>query len=399
MRKLAILLLWIFLTLSEKSIPCTTAVISGKATPDGRSMIWKLRDTDDLENCFRYFNDGEYSYIGLVNSGDMKGENVWGGSNSAGFAIMNSASYNVNENDTTSMKDREGIFMKLALQTCASLQDFEKLLNEYPKPRGLAAHFGVIDARGGAVFYEVNNYTWTKFDANAASEGYVIRTNYSETGTPDSGYGFIRRQTAEKIFAEAKRMNRLNYQTIVQEFTRCFYHPVFGLDYREKYETSTPETVFIASDDLLTRHSSSSSIIVQSIKKGESPDMSTIWAQVGFPGTCIAIPLWVRGEKNLPQLVQYEESIKNSPLNYFASLWKKEAYPIGRSDGYHYLKVPVLVNSQNNGYIQRIEQLEKYIFAWTDEKLTSWRSMLPQASELETFYEQLDETVSGFYGK
>jgi hypothetical protein len=25
--------------------------------------------------------------------------------------------------------------------------------------------------------------------------------------------------------------------------------------------------------------------------------------------------------------------------------------------------------------------------------------MLPQASELETFYEQLDETVSGFYGK
>lgn len=399
MRKLAILLLWIFLTLSEKSIPCTTAVISGKATPDGRSMIWKLRDTDDLENCFRYFNDGEYSYIGLVNSGDMKGENVWGGSNSAGFAIMNSASYNVNENDTTSLKDREGIFMKLALQTCASLQDFEKLLNEYPKPRGLAAHFGVIDARGGAVFYEVNNYTWTKFDSNAASEGYVIRTNYSETGTPDSGYGFIRRQTAEKIFAEAKRMNRLNYQTIVQEFTRCFYHPVFGLDYREKYETSTPETVFIASDDLLTRHSSSSSIIVQSIKKGESPDMSTIWAQVGFPGTCIAIPLWVRGEKNLPQLVQYEESIKNSPLNYFASLWKKEAYPIGRSDGYHYLKVPVLVNSQNNGYIQRIEQLEKYIFAWTDEKLTSWRSMLPQASELETFYEQLDETVSGFYGK
>src|SRR5690606_15324087 len=139
------------------------------------------------------------------------------------------------------------------------------------------------------------------------SEGYVIRTNYSETGTPDSGYGFIRRQTAEKIFAEAKRMNRLNYQTIVQEFTRCFYHSVFGLDYREKYETSTPATVFIASDDLLTRHSSSSSIIVQSIKKGESPDMSTIWAQVGFPGTCIAIPLWVRGGKNLPQLVQYEE--------------------------------------------------------------------------------------------
>ncbi len=399
MKKSVLILLLTLFAIFQKSTSCTTAVISGKATPDGRSMIWKLRDTDDLENSMRYFSDGKYSYIGLVNSKDTEGENVWGGSNSAGFAIMNSASYNVNENDTSSLKDREGIFMKLALQTCASLQDFEKLLNEYPKPRGLAAHFGVIDAGGGAAFYEVNNYTWTKFDANATSEGYVIRTNYSETGTPDSGYGFIRRQTAEKIFAEARKQNRLRYQTIIQEFTRCFYHPVFGLDYRKKYESGNFDTEFVASDDFLTRHSSASSILVQGVKKGELSDMNTIWAQVGFPETCIAIPLWVRGGKNLPQLVQYKESIKNSPLNHFASLWKKEAYPIGRSDGYHYLKVSVLVNSQNNGYIQRIEQLEKYIFAWTDEKLASWKSMLPQASDLETFYEQLDETVSGFYGK
>jgi hypothetical protein len=29
---------------------CTTAVISGKATKDGRPIIWKLRDSDFLKN-------------------------------------------------------------------------------------------------------------------------------------------------------------------------------------------------------------------------------------------------------------------------------------------------------------------------------------------------------------
>ena len=397
MKKLPLILLFILFVLPEKSISCTTAVISGKATPDGRSMIWKLRDTDNIENSYRYFDDGKYSYIGLVNSKDVVGANVWGGSNSAGFAIMNSASYNVNVGDTTTLKDMEGVFMKLALQTCASLEDLEKLLDEYPKPRGLAAHFGAIDANGGAAFYEVNNQTWTKFDANTDPNGYVIRTNYSETGTKDEGYGFIRRQTAEKLFAEAKRENRLNYQTIVQQFTRCFYHPVFGLDYRQKYETGTPETDFVASDDFLTRHSSASSIIVQSIKKGESPDMTTLWAQVGFPETCVALPLWVRGGKDIPLLLQYDETIKNSPLNRHALEWKNKAYPIGRSDGYHYLKMRELINKNNTGYVQRIEQMEKDIFSITEEKLEMWRKDAPETSSIEAFYDVLEREVSDFY--
>lgn len=399
MRKLAIVLLLILLAIPEKSISCTTAVISGKATPDGRSMIWKLRDTDDLENSFRYFNDGKYSYIGLVNSKDTEGINVWGGSNSAGFAIMNSASYNVNVGDTTSLKDMEGVFMKLALQTCASLQDFEKLLDTYPKPRGLAAHFGVIDANGGASFYEVNNQTWTKFDANTDPNGYVIRTNYSESGTPDEGYGFIRRKTAEKIFAEAKQQNRLNYQTIVQEFTRCFYHPVFGLDYRKKYESGNFDTEFVASDDFLTRHSSASSIIVQGVKKGESPDMSTIWAQVGFSETCVAIPLWIRGGENLPLLVQYDDMINNSPLNDYAMKWKNNVYPIGRSDGYHYLKMTELINKNQTGYVQRIERMEKDIFFLTEEKLEMWRKELPDPFSISVFYDTLDRKVGDFYSE
>lgn len=399
MRKIVPLVLLLLCLASAKALACTTAVISGKATPDGRSMIWKLRDTEELENYFRYFDDGKYTYIGLINSSDPKGEQVWGGSNSAGFAIMNSASFNVNVGDSSTLKDREGFFMKLALQTCSSLQDFEKLLDEYPKPRGLAAHFGVIDAHGGAAFYEVNNQTWTKFDANNDPRGYVLRTNYSETGTPDEGYGFIRRQTAEKIFSEAKAQNRLNYQSIVQDFSRCFYHPVFDIDYRQKYETSSPESDFISSDDLITRHDSSSSIIVQGVKKGESPDLATIWAQVGFPQTCVAVPLWVRGGENIPMILRYDENIKNSPQSKLAMAWKNKAYPIGRSDGYHYLKITELINPSGKGYVQRIEKLEQELFDLSEERLAIWRKMPPEAATIGAFYNLLDEKLEHFYLK
>ena len=394
----AVLFVFLFVII-ENVNPCTTAVISAKASSDGRSMIWKLRDTGELENYFKYFDDGKYSYIGLINSSDTIGINVWGGSNSAGFAIMNSASYNVNIGDTTSIKDMEGVFMKLALQTCASLQDLEILLDKYPKPRGLATHFGVIDAYGGAAFYEVNNQSWTKFDANSDPNGYIIRTNFSETGTLDEGYGFIRRQTAEKIFADAKQNNLLNYQTVIQKFTRCFYHPVFELDYRKIYESSIPETDFVFSTDFITRYSSASSIIVQGTKNGESPDINTIWGQVGFPETCVAMPMWVHNGKNIPQLLQYKNIIKNSQLNMYALEWKKDVYPVGHSEGSNYLKMKLLINSCGTGYVQRIEQLEKLVFFLIEEKLILWRKNNPDVSEINVFYEELNKMVTDFYVK
>ncbi len=391
-------LILIFGLLTVRAIACTTAVISGKATPDGRSMIWKLRDTDELQNSMRYFEDGDYPYIGLVDSKDTEGKHVWGGTNSVGFAIMNSASFNVNLSDlTVDKKDCEGSFMKQALQICKTLEDFEKLLETTPKPMGLAAHFGVIDAEGGAAFYEVNNYTWTKFDANEAPQGYVLRTNYSETGKPDIGYGFIRRQTAEKIVAEAVATKSLDYQTVLQHFSRCFYHPVFNIDYRIKYESGNYETDFISSDDMITRQGSASSIVIQGIKKEESPDMNTCWIQIGFPETCISIPLWVRGGNNIPQILRYDETLKNSPLNHFAENWKKEAYPIGRADGYHYLKMTVLVNPQQTGYLQRIETFEKELFREIEQRLSLWRAEHPSPTDMETFYTLLNRKIEAFY--
>ena len=394
-----ILIIAISLILVNTGICCTTAVISGKYTADGRPMIWKMRDSDYFKNKTMYFDDGKYNYIGLVNSEDIKGEQVWGGANSTGFSIMNSASFNVNLADTESKKDLEGLVMKQALQKCATLEDFEKFLNNLSKPMGLAAHFGVIDAKGGAAFYEVNNYTFTKFDANNSAEapnGYILRTNFSFTGKKDIGYGFIRFQTAQEIFYQAESMGQLNYQTIIQDFSRCFKNPILNRDYREEFKTIPEGTHFVNSDDLITRYGSSSAILVQGVKPDESGDLTTIWAMVGFPNTCIALPVWVKGGKILPKLLMSDTS-DNAPLNEMALQLKDECYPIKRESGYKYLQISKLFNAEKTGIVQKIEKAEKIIFAKTEENLTKWRKGNTNGTEIASYYNWLDTFVSKTY--
>ena len=394
-----VLLIAISLLIVSNGFSCTTAVISGKYTADGRPMIWKLRDTENFKNKMMYFDDGKYNYIGLVNSADIKGEQVWGGANSTGFSIMNSASFNVNFGDTCSKKDLEGFVMKQALQECATLDDFEKFLTTLSKPMGLAAHFGVIDAKGGAAFYEVNNYTFTKFDANNTAEapnGYVLRTNFSFTGKKDIGYGFIRYQTAQEIFSQAKSMDQLNYQTIIQDFSRCFKHAVLKNDYKEEFKSVPAGEHFINSDDFITRHGSASAILIQGVKLGESADLTTIWSTVGFPNTCIALPVWVKGGKNLPKLLTADNS-GNAPLNEIALQLKDQCYPIKRGSGYKYLQISKLINAEKTGIVQKIELAEKNIFIKTEEQLSKWREGSSSEKQIASYYLWMDDFVSKMY--
>ena len=127
---------------------CTSVIISGKATANGRPLMLKNRDTDHFNNRMEYFRGPVYSFIGQVNS-ESEGGEVWAGTNSAGFCIMNTASYNIKDDDVPAeMMDREGILMFRALGVCATVKDFENLLDNMSKPLYVEANFGIIDASG-----------------------------------------------------------------------------------------------------------------------------------------------------------------------------------------------------------------------------------------------------------
>ena len=76
---------------------CTSVIISGKATPDGRPILFKHRDAmSGMRNLPMVFQGERYRYLALVNASDLGQKSAWGGHNEAGFAILNTLSYYFN---------------------------------------------------------------------------------------------------------------------------------------------------------------------------------------------------------------------------------------------------------------------------------------------------------------
>ena len=132
---------------------CTTAVITGKASADGRPILWKSRDTKSLPRNEVVIYDGEsYRVLAVVNDEDH--EKVWMGVNSAGFCIENSVSHDLDV-EGEDKGPGNGRIMKVALETCATVADFRSLLeNTDATGRQTEGNFGVIDAAGGAALFE-----------------------------------------------------------------------------------------------------------------------------------------------------------------------------------------------------------------------------------------------------
>jgi hypothetical protein len=384
---------------TEQADACTTAVISGRGTPDGRPLLYKHRDSDYYQNKLMTFNDGKYAYIGLVNSEDTEGKEIWEGANSAGFAIMNSQSYNLNIKDTTSLKDQEGIIMKEALRTCATLQDFEDLLTRWPKPMGVEANFGVIDAHGGAAYYETTNFAYKKIDGNdpaVAPFGYLIRTNYSFTGSIDGGYGYIRYMTAEALFYQAAAQNNLTCRFLLQGVSRSLKHSLQNIDLQQTDGLIEDQAFFVAFEDYIPRYSSVASMVIQGVKPGEAADLSTIWTILGFPLCSVAVPSWVSAGPVLPSVLAADTS-GNAPLCQLALNLKKTCFPVTRGSGKKYINLSVLINKQNNGIMQKLPVLENELFNLAEEYLHQWRQAGIDSKEVSLLYQQLSEMVLNGY--
>jgi len=398
MSKIIFALLFLLLSGYTYCLGCTTAIVSGKFTPDGRPLLFKHRDTSFEQNRLMYFDDGKYTYIGLVNSADLEGREIWAGFNSAGFAIINSESYNLNVGDTTRLRDMEGILMKKALQQCSNVDEFSEFLDRYEKPAGVRANFGVIDAQGGAAYFETGNYGYKKIDVNdqaIAPFGYLIRTNFSATGVPDAGYGYIRYETARILFANAAAADRLTPRFMLQEVSRSLYHSLTGVDlYQDIPEDERAHFVFF--EDFIPRNSSVATTVIQGVLPGEPAGLTTMWTIPGFQLATIALPVWITADGRLPRVVTAgRENV--APLCDLGLSLKAKCFPVKRGSGKRYLNLSALINRKGTGIIQKILPLEQKILYEGENVLESWRKSKFSDSEAIQFYDWLDDTILNGY--
>ena len=271
-------LLLIILTAAIPAEACTSMIVSARASASGRPLLWKHRDTGTDNNFLQRvdaMNDYQ-GYVALFNAGDSLLSEAWMGMNDSGFAIMNTASYNLAP-DTATLKDQEGVVMTIALQKCVTVDDFEQLLRILPKPLGVQANFGVFDAHGGAAYFETSDWYWTRFDVDDSANGVIIRTNYSFTGTEGNGYGYIRYNTAEILTRKAIENKCVTPELLTETLSRSFYHSLLDCDYAEE------SIQYVVNQDFIPRDISTASIVVEGIVQGQSPDSIRMWAIVGYP--------------------------------------------------------------------------------------------------------------------
>ena len=366
----------------NEAISCTSAIFTGKVTKDGRPLLLKHRDTGELNNRIEYFQGPKYGFLALVDS-PSEGGVAWSGSNNAGFSIINTASYNLKDDDVpSSMMDREGELMYKALGVCKNLKDFEYFLDTLSRPMGVEGNFGVIDAEGGAAYYEVNNHKWNKLDVNdpeVAPNGYFIVTNFSYTGREDEGMGYIRNcnTTYNVENYVLKEGGKVDPQWIFENISRSFYHSLLEVDLRKDQGLASG---WFIDQDFVPRRSSSASMVFQGVKPGEDVSKTVMWTILGYPPLGVAGPMVVANGENIPSFMVKSESSENAQMCDMVLELKKNVFPVKRGNGNKYFRFNYLYNKEGTGYSQQLKEVENYIFDKFDRDLSP--------KKLDTLYDE-----------
>ena len=385
---------------------CTSAVISGKITPDGRPLLWKNRDTDFLQNCVKYFSGERYPFIAIVNSVEDDPTDVWIGTNSAGFSVMNTQSYNlVDIKPGEERGEANGRVMRRALEICATVEDFRHFLDTITKPSMIEANFGVIDAEGGAAMFEVDYYKYVMFDANEPKDapcGYIARTNFSFSGKVNEGAGYVRFMQEDKVLLPASATRQITPQWIFNELSCSFANPLLGIDLKTGEFNRPKTTGWFVDQDFIARGSTASSVVVQGVKPGEKPEFTTMWTILGYPPTGVAMPVWLKGaDKNLPKLLVRDETEKVSLLGNWSVILAGDVFSYGQGMGSNrYMNWEKLYNTEKNGYMQLLAPIEENVFQRTQSLLKTWReSGSIDIKSMQSFYNVMDDFISTKYAE
>ena len=361
-------------------------------------MIFKNRDTGDQNNVVVVEQGELYRYMGIAASWDKKSISIWGGHNEVGFAIINTAAYNLNGckgKDT----DHDGIVMKRALEVCRTLADFEHLLDTLPKPMDMNSNFGVLDAEGGCAYYETGDSTYVKFDANDPSEapnGYIVRTNHGLTGCRDIDSGVERFMAISDFMAEANRKGHIECQYLLTRVPRYLTHGLTKQNLYDQLPKDENDVCMIPFIDFIPRYISSSCLLVQGVAKDEQANHTISWTSIGWPCASVAIPLLFEADVELPSIVQRDETGK-AWLCTKSIEQKQKVFSLKRGNTRNYIDLSKLINASGTGILQRTEQLEKEVLLRGLKVVEKVRKGKSVTVALRDYYQWVDEYIKTHY--
>lgn len=346
------------LATSFEADACTSAIVSAKASASGRPLLWKHRDTSTTDNKVEFVEgkDGAYSYVALFNAEDRDLKEAWTGMNEVGFAVMNTASYNIkNDRVPDKQMDKEGLVMTIALKSCRSVDDFEELLRSLPRPMGVEANFGVIDAAGNGAYFETNNDSYVKYDLADAPDGVMIRTNYSHSGRKGEGYGYVREANAEHMICPLLSYDgKISAEFLTEDVSRSFYHDVRKQDALQSGER------WAVDEDFIPRYKSTATIVIEGIPPVSDIESVTakdivpeyiMWTGLGYPPCSEIVPVWCH-VSGVREDLRGTGPGGTSTMGNLVKKRRGEVFPPRKGGNTKYIDLRVLSNEKGTGYLQ-----------------------------------------------
>ncbi len=400
---LGLRLIWVvaflFLPRNNLLFSCTSVIVSGRASADGRPFIFKNGDATDRDAVVILNHDEHYLFLALVSAKSRKPNRTRCGFNEKGFAIINTNASNLNGGRKDNTNNTR--IMWRALGVCATLRDFENLLDTLPKPLLANSNFGVMDANGGVAYYETNNKGYVKYDANdpiAAPDGYLIRTNFGVSGDRSLDKGVERYAAMEAYMQQAKKRGKFNGVDVIQGVTRFFIHGQTKENLGDFMPEDDSKRVFVPFQGYIPRQQTATAQLIQGALPGESPLATIGWTICGSPLTTVCVPLWITPEGCLPEMLS-RNSDGYATLTHMGLKLKGKLFPngVGRKKGE--INIASLMNHARTGILQRILPIEKKIVRRSRAVRRSVSKGKHANRAVSEYYKWVDEYLAEEYKK
>lgn len=285
----------------------------------------------------------------------------------------------------------------MALEQCATVDEFENLLNSLIKPISVCSNYGVIDTKGNVALFEVNAYCYARYNVDDTDCVFLIRTNFSmsqdTTGvgkkTPSSLPRYlITSAFLEETIAKHGKIAKEDFIKLTRCLVNCDGEDLLdGAPYDENFSTPVDFRYYVP------RFKTTSAMIIQGVLPNESPNLTFAWTMVVPPMTSVTVPYFLTSSKVLPQKAKVGEE----GLSWFShkGLQLKDSCFIDDNT----LELAMLYNLSGTGFMQKIGVIEEEILSRGNNLVNDLREGMASNYDIESYYSWVDLYVDDKYEK
>jgi len=387
MKRFKINILIIF-ALAAAAEACTIGLALGTATTDGRPIVFKNRDITAWNLEFRVDTpSGEHAYVRNSYRGSST---AWMGANEVGFAITQSAAYNVSGGGSGLSN---GTMMNEALETCETVDDFEDILDATDGGgRSTTANYAVIDAYGNGAIFECSPYAHDRYDADTL--GIVVRANFAYLG--GSGrVGQNRMERAYQLMADAVRGDSLDAKFVSKYVVADLLYPdqdPYPLPWTGSFP-SMPAGYVNTGDftavQTICNYNTRACGVVQGALTGGDPANILMWCFFGQPVLSLPLPIFPAAHDEPPQAI-------GSPAPMCELAEAKSDSAFDHSTAY-YMNTGFLMDEFGEGALQYIWPTLEWAFDTVASVLADWETSPPTTIEMSDFQDTMAAKIYAAY--